>query len=96
LLLGRRLAEKPFALLGANCDATAGDARRVAAGQSITWPIIHDGLHDEGKIAERYRVASHGIPAIFVIDRQGVLRHEYVLSAAALGRFPICPVRLET
>jgi RNA polymerase sigma factor (sigma-70 family) len=81
-----RLAGKPFALIGVNCDATAGEARRVAAAQSIPWPNLHDGVPDEGKIAERYKVAGHGIPAIFVVDRDGVLRHKWLASADELDR----------
>ncbi len=84
--LVHRLAGKPFALLGVNGDATISDARKVVAARSITWPNWHDGVPTEGKIAARYRVAGHGIPAIFVIDREGVLRHKWVVSSAELDR----------
>jgi RNA polymerase sigma factor (sigma-70 family) len=84
--LAQRLADKPFALLGVNCDATLGEARKVVAAQSVTWPNWHDGVPTEGKIAERYQVAGHGIPAIFVIDREGVLRHKWIASSAELDK----------
>jgi RNA polymerase sigma factor (sigma-70 family) len=84
--LARRLADKPFALIGINCDATAGEARKLATEKAITWPNLHDGLPSEGKIAERYRVAGHGIPAIYVIDREGVLRQKWIASPGELER----------
>ncbi len=82
--LAQRLADKPFALLGVNGDATIDDARKVVAAQSIPWPNWHDGVPSDGKIAESYRV--RGVPAIFVVDREGVLRHKWVVSSAELDR----------
>ncbi len=82
----RRLADKPFVLLGVSCEGTAGEARKVVARHSIPWTNVHDGVPSEGKLAERFGVAGHGIPAIFVIDRQGVLRHKWVRSSEELGR----------
>jgi peroxiredoxin len=82
----RRLTDKPFALLGVNCDAAPADARDVAAAESIPWPNCHDGVPGEGKIAERYRVAGRGIPAIFVIDREGVLRYKWLSSSSELDQ----------
>jgi hypothetical protein len=84
--LVRRLADKPFALLGVNCDASAGEARKLAAEKSVYWPNLYDGLPTEGKIAERYQVAGHGIPAIFVIRREGILRHKWIASSGELDR----------
>jgi RNA polymerase sigma factor (sigma-70 family) len=84
--LVRRLADKPFALIGVNCDATAAEARKLAAEKSVSWPNLHDGLPTEGKVAERYRVAGHGIPAIFVIDREGILRHKWIAASGELDK----------
>jgi RNA polymerase sigma factor (sigma-70 family) len=84
--LVRKLAGKPVVFLGVNGDATAAAAKKVIDNHSITWPTVHDGLTSEGKIAERYKVAGHGIPAIFVIDRQGVLRHKFVRSIEELSK----------
>jgi peroxiredoxin len=84
--LAARLADKPFALLGVNCDATEAEARKVVAARAVPWPNWHDGLPSEGKFAERYRVAGHGIPAVFVIDREGVLRHKGLASSHEIER----------
>jgi RNA polymerase sigma factor (sigma-70 family) len=84
--LARRLADKPFVHLGINCDYTSASARKAITERALTWPNVYDGVPSEGKIAERYEVAGHGIPAIFVIDQQGVLRHKWVSSADELGR----------
>jgi peroxiredoxin len=84
--LAHRLASQPFALLGVNCDATPSKARAVVTAQSIPWPNWHDGVPTEGKISGLYRVAGHGVPAIFVIDRLGLLRHKWVASSPELNR----------
>lgn len=81
-----RFAGKPFALIGVNCDASAAEARKLVAGHGVSWPNLHDGLPTEGKIAEPYRVAGHGIPAVYVIDREGILRHKWVASTGELDK----------
>ena len=60
--------------------------RRGVPTRGIDWPNVHDGVPSEGKIAERYRVGGHGVPAIFVIDRQGTLRHRWLASAEEIDQ----------
>ncbi len=85
--LARRMADKPFVLIGVNGDESATHARSVVAAQSLPWVNLHDGLPSEGKNAERYHVAGHGVPAVFVADREGVLRYKWVLSTEELERY---------
>lgn len=64
-----RLAGRPFALLGVNCDGEVATAREAARARGMTWPSWQDGA--EGPVAARLGVRS--FPATFVIDHTGVV-----------------------
>jgi peroxiredoxin len=63
-------ADRPFAWLGINCDTSLAQARTAVEQHRITWPVIWDGR--SGPISRDWNV--NGWPAVFVIDRQGVIR----------------------
>lgn len=77
--LAKRMAGDRFALLGVNCDSKKEAMREALAEEKITWPNWYDGGLGSGPIAERYRV--QGIPAIYVIDPEGVIRNKDVRGA---------------
>ncbi|MEJ7638977.1 MAG: TlpA disulfide reductase family protein [Singulisphaera sp.] len=75
--LVKRLEGRPFALLGINCDRDQDAARKAMAEAKITWPNWYDGAPGEGPIAGRYHI--RGYPSVFVLDADGVIRHQTVL-----------------
>jgi thiol-disulfide isomerase/thioredoxin len=70
--LAERLKDKPFALLGVNCDHDKQAAIDAIKSEQMTWPNWHDGTPGEGPIAKRYHI--RGYPSVFVIDGQGIIR----------------------
>ena len=70
--LAERLKDKPFAVLGVNCDDDKQAAVNAIKSERMTWPNWHDGAPGEGPIAKRYHI--RGYPSVFVIDGQGIIR----------------------
>jgi hypothetical protein len=74
--LVKRLAGKPFALLGINSDPSKDDLKRIMAKENITWRSWWDGGNTEGPIATKWNV--NGWPTIYVLDAKGVIRYKNV------------------
>ncbi len=72
--LAERLKDKPFAVLGVNCDMDRQAAVNAIKSERITWPNWHDGAPDDGPIATRYHVRSY--PTVVVIDAGGIIRQK--------------------
>ncbi len=81
--LVKRLAGKPFAMLGVNCDRDIPGAKKVMKDEGITWPNWNDGEPGEGPIVKKYHV--QGYPTVFVIDAQGNIRHKNAVGST-LGK----------
>jgi thiol-disulfide isomerase/thioredoxin len=77
--LVKRLADKPFALLGINSDETREDLKKVMAKEKIRWRSWWDGGSPEGPIATRWNV--HAWPTTYVLDAKGVIRYKNVLQS---------------
>ncbi len=75
--LAEKLKDKPFAILGVNCDEDKESALKVVKDERITWPNWRDGAHGEGLIASRYCI--RGYPTVFILDEQGIIRHTKAL-----------------
>ncbi len=73
--LVKKLADKPFVLLGVNSDGDAAKFKEIAAREKLSWPCILDGSTD-GPIATQWGIS--GWPSIFVVDAQGVIRFKDV------------------
>jgi thiol-disulfide isomerase/thioredoxin len=73
LALIKKMEGKPFAIVGVNLDEDKGKAKKAIADAQITWRSFHD---DGGKIGKTWRVSA--IPALFVIDAKGIMRHKWV------------------
>lgn len=69
----KRLADKPFTLLGINSDESRSALKKIMDEQKITWPSIWDGQPGKGKIANHWNVS--GWPTIYVLDHTGKIRH---------------------
>jgi hypothetical protein len=71
--LVKRLADKPFALLGINSDADKNELKKAMEKEKITWRSWWDG-NTSGPIATKWNV--HGWPTIYVLDHKGVIRYK--------------------
>ena len=69
----KRLAGKPFALLGINSDEDREELKTVLKEQNLNWRNWWDGGGREGPIATRWQVPHW--PSIYVLDENGVIRH---------------------
>jgi hypothetical protein len=67
-------------MLGVNCDGDDQAALKAIKDERITWPNWNDGEPGEGPIVKRYHI--RGYPTVFVIDAQGIIRHQQVLGTA--------------
>ncbi|HMS15299.1 MAG TPA: hypothetical protein PKA37_00560 [Planctomycetota bacterium] len=71
--LVKRLADKPFALIGVNSDSDLVKLKKRMEEESITWRSFWNGPKGtSGPISARWNV--NGWPTIYVIDAQGVIR----------------------
>lgn len=71
-LLVKRLANQPFAMIGVATDQDRRLPTGLVRQERLNWRNVWDqGL----QICERYGV--EGMPTVFILDRQGVIRfHE--------------------
>jgi hypothetical protein len=74
--LVKRLADKPFALLGINSDRDKDELKKTMKEENITWRSWWDGGGTDGPIAKKWNV--HGWPTIYVLDHKGVIRFKNV------------------
>lgn len=62
--------DKPFVLLGVNLDPDRAAAHQGIVANNLSWRSWWDG--GDGKISDAYN--TEFIPALFLIDAEGVLR----------------------
>jgi hypothetical protein len=79
--LVKRLAGKPFALLGVNSDADRGALKKTLVEEGLSWPSWWDGGSPQGKIASHWNV--RGWPTTYLIDAHGVIRDKGVIGEQA-------------
>ena len=72
--LVKRLANKPFALLGVNSDRDREKLKKVLKEKNITWRSFWNGGSTRGPISTEWQV--RGWPTIYVIDVNGVIRYK--------------------
>ncbi len=71
--LVKRLADKPFALIGVNSDPDKAALAARLTEENITWRSFWNGLKGtSGPISARWNVT--GWPTIYIIDHKGVIR----------------------
>ncbi len=70
--LVKRLADRPFALLGVNSDRDRDALKKVLQEEKITWRSFWNGGGTGGPISTAWRV--RGWPTIYVLDANGVIR----------------------
>lgn len=75
--LVKRLADKPFALIGVNSDRDLAKLAPRLAQENITWRSFWNGPEGpRGRISARWNV--RGWPTLYLIDHQGRLRFKNV------------------
>ena len=67
-----RMKNRPFALLGINCDEDRKLVNQVIAKQNLNWRSWHDGRR--GPICQEWQI--NAFPTIYVLDHKGVIRHQ--------------------
>ena len=71
--LVKRLADKPFALIGINSDTDKVELKRRMTEENITWRSFWNGPKGTGgPISAKWNV--HSWPTIYIIDHKGVIR----------------------
>src|SRR5262249_10220364 len=71
--LVKRLAGKPFVLLGVNSDPDRARVKKLMADKGMAWPSWWDGGDVGGPIATRWEVS--GWPTLVLIDHKGIVRY---------------------
>jgi hypothetical protein len=71
--LVKRLASKPFVLLGVNSDDKRDDVKKTVVKEEMAWRSWWDGGGTDGPIQTAYNV-SHW-PTVYVLDPKGAIRH---------------------
>jgi len=74
--LVKRLAGKPFALVGVNSDTDRDKLKETLKEEQITWRSFWNGGSTSGPISTQWNV--QGWPTLYVIDAEGVIRHKYL------------------
>ncbi len=69
--LAEQLQDRPFAVLGVNCDESSGRLESLITSGEITWNSVYDG--PQGRIAAAWLVED--LPTMFVLDSHGVIRY---------------------
>ena len=76
--LVRKLADKPFALLGINSDVDKTELKKVLEKEEITWRSWWNGPEGtSGPIAKAWNVS--GWPTVYLLDHKGVIRFKHVV-----------------
>jgi hypothetical protein len=71
----KKLADKPFALVGINSDSDLNKLKERMKQENITWRSFADGS-TSGPISTQWKV--NGWPTIYILDAQGKIRYESV------------------
>jgi len=75
--LVKKLADKPFALVGVNSDKDRDALKDVLEKEQITWRSFWNGPKGTGgPISESWNV--QGWPTLYLIDHKGVIRHKWL------------------
>jgi hypothetical protein len=75
--LVKKMADRPFALVGVNSDADLKELKKTLEEEKITWRSFWNGKEGtSGPISTEWNV--RGWPTLFVIDHKGVIRHKWV------------------
>ncbi len=75
--LVKKMADKPFALIGVNSDRDLKELKKVLEEENISWRSFWNGPKGTGgPISEEWNVS--GWPTLYVLDHKGVIRHKWL------------------
>ncbi len=74
--LVKKLAEKPFVLIGINSDTDRDRIKERIKEEKMTWRSWWDGGSTSGPIASSWNV--RGWPTLYILDHKGVIRHKFL------------------
>jgi hypothetical protein len=75
--LVKKLADKPFALIGVNSDSDLQALKPILDQEQITWRSFWNGPQGtRGPISTAWNV--RGWPTLYLIDHKGVIRHKWL------------------
>ena len=75
--LVKRLADKPFALVGVNSDKDLDELKTVLKDENISWRSFTNGpLGTGGPISKAWHI--QGWPTLYLIDHKGVIRYKFL------------------
>src|SRR5437899_8621616 len=75
--LVKRLADKPFALIGVNSDTDKDELKKRLKEEKITWRSFWNGPDGpDGPISNAWNV--RGWPTVYILDHKGVIRHKWL------------------
>jgi len=75
--LVKKLADKPFALIGVNSDTDLKKLKETLEEEQITWRSFWNGEKGTGgPISSDWGV--QGWPTLYLIDHKGVIRRKYL------------------
>jgi peroxiredoxin/tetratricopeptide (TPR) repeat protein len=72
--LVERLAGKPFAYLGINCDDDRSVVNRVVSRHGLNWKSWYDGGSEGGRIQRQWQIEA--FPTTYILDHKGVIRYK--------------------
>jgi hypothetical protein len=75
--LMKRMADKPFTILGINSDENRSVLKQRLVDERISWPNICDGSTD-GEIDATWNIRSW--PTGYLIDHKGIIRGAFHVS----------------
>ncbi len=71
-----RLRDKPFVMLGVNCDEDLDKAEKAVETHQMGWRNWTDGMPGSGPIVRAYRIRTY--PSSVVIDNKGLIRYKNI------------------
>jgi Thioredoxin-like len=72
--LVKRLADKPFAIIGVNSDEDRDAIKKVLEKENITWRSFWNDGGTDGPISTAWNV--RGWPTIYLLDHEGVIHYK--------------------
>jgi len=69
----KRLAGKPFVMLGVNSDQDRKILKSVVENEKLPWPNFWDDGDINGPIATQWQVITR--PTMYVLDQKGIIRY---------------------
>jgi hypothetical protein len=75
--LVKKMADKPFSLIGVNTDSNRTELKKVLKKEEITWRSFWNGKNGtKGPITAEYKV--QGFPTMMLLDGNGVIRFKWL------------------